>query len=150
MMADEEKGTSLSEEEEWDDWGDDWEDWDESDTESDGNAFAPAFKFFSVGRKLMLAGLGAVAIVAEEAGGVLGVLIERGELAEMDAAKLVNPASEKGDDLEPGDLSSDKGPETLLEESVEAILAKLNVPTKRDIEELSRKVDELNRRIAAL
>jgi len=150
MMADEEKGTSLSEEEEWDDWGDDWEDWDESDTESDGNAFAPAFKFFSMGRKLMLAGLGAVAIVAEEAGGVLGVLIERGELAEMDAAELVNPASEEGDDLEPGDLSSDKGPETLLEESVEAILAKLNVPTKRDIEELSRKVDELNRRIAAL
>lgn len=146
MMADEERETSLSEEEEWDDW----EDWDESDTESDGNAFAPAIKLFSVGRKLMLASLGVAVITAEEAGDFLNRLIERGELAEMDAAKLVNPASEEGDDLEPGDLSSDNGPETLLEESVEAILAKLNVPTKRDIEELSRKVDELNRRIAAL
>jgi polyhydroxyalkanoate synthesis regulator phasin len=113
-------------------------------------AFSSAIKVFSVGRKLMLASLGAVAITAEEAGGFLGRLIERGELAEMDAAKLVNITPEEGDKLEPGGLSNDKGPETLLEESVEAILARLNVPTRRDIEELTRKVDELNRKIAML
>ncbi len=146
-MADEEKETSLSEEEEWDDWDDDW---DESEAESGGGALVPAIKLFSVGRKLMLVGLGAVAIAAEEAGGFLNTLIERGELAEEDAGKLVNRAPEEEDALEPGDLSGDKGPETLLEESVEAILARLNVPTRRDIEELTRKVDELNRRIAAL
>ena len=155
MMADEEKKTTLSDDEEWedwdDDWGDDWDDdWDESDEESGAGAFAPAVKLFSLGRKVMLAGLGVIAITAEEAGSVLNTLIERGELAGEDAAKLVNLSPEGGDELEQGDLSGDKSPETRLEESVEAILARLNVPTKRDIEELTRKVDELNRKIAEL
>ena len=109
---------------------------------------------YSLGRKLVLAWLGAAAMTADEAGGILNKLVERGELAESDVVQLLGDApTEHGEgEVESPQPIRELKPKTgaPLEESVEAILADLNVPTKHDIDELSGKIDELNRKISEL
>jgi poly(hydroxyalkanoate) granule-associated protein len=45
--------------------------------------------FFAMARKVLLAGMGALALTQEEAEKFVGKLVERGEIAEQDGKKLV-------------------------------------------------------------
>ena len=109
---------------------------------------------YSLGRKLVLAWLGAAAMTADEAGGILNKLVERGELAESDVVQLLGDSpTEHGEGAVEStptirELNTKTG--APLEESVEAILAELDVPTKQDIDELSSKIDALTRKISEL
>lgn len=109
---------------------------------------------YSLGRKVVLASVGAAAMTADEAGGILNKLIERGELAESDVVQLLGDAPTEHGSVEVESPQTLKGLNTktgaALEERVEAILAKLNVPSKDDIDELSKKIAELNRKISEL
>jgi len=117
-------------------------------------AIVQSSNVYTLGRKVVLAGVGVAAITADEAGGLLSKLIERGELAESDVTNLLggSPPESGEDTVASPQLVKDMTKKTgaALEESVEVILAKLNVPTKNDIDDLSHKIAELNRKISEL
>ena len=105
-------------------------------------------------RKVLLASLGSVALTADEAGELFTRLVERGEIAESDAQKIINDLRTQGRKREEeasqarDEISKKAG--IALEDSVETILNRLNVPNKAEIEELSRKIGLLNEKVTIL
>jgi poly(hydroxyalkanoate) granule-associated protein len=109
---------------------------------------------FLAARRVLLASLGAVAIGLEEGNEFIERLVERGEVAEADLTRLVNETIERSNQREA--RASEERKSTVdkaamaIADSVEVILSRLNVPTKTDIEELSRKINYLNEKVMAL
>jgi len=105
-------------------------------------------------RKVLLASIGSVALTADEAGDVFTRLVERGEIAEADAQKIVTDLRTQGRKREEEaskareDITKKAG--IALEDSVETILNRLNVPNKNEIEELSRKIGLLSEKVSTL
>jgi len=105
-------------------------------------------------RKVLLASLGSVALTADEAGELFTRLVERGEIAESDAQKIITDLRTQGRKREEeasqarDEISKKAG--IALEDSVETILNRLNVPNKAEIEELSRKIGLLNEKVTIL
>ena len=98
-------------------------------------------------RRLMLAAVGAVAMTRDEMEQFVERLVDRGELAERDAKKLVNDvmARRKQDVEEAADEA-----EARVESRLEHVLNRMNIPTKRDIDELSDKIALLSARVEEL
>lgn len=110
----------------------------------------PSVQVFEVVRKLMLAGIGAFALSREEAEAFLNRLVERGELAQ----KLFDEAMER---FRKTALPQTDQVQTNLnnltaqvETSFEQFLNRLNIPSKRDIDELSAKIAQLAVRVEEL
>jgi poly(hydroxyalkanoate) granule-associated protein len=105
-------------------------------------------------RKVLLASIGGVALTADEAGELFTRLVERGEIAETDAQKIVSDLRTQGRKREEeaskarGEINKKAG--IALEDSVETILNRLNVPNKNEIEELSRKIGLLSEKVSNL
>lgn len=105
-------------------------------------------------RKVLLASIGGVALTADEAGDLFTRLVERGEIAEVDAQKIVADLRTQGRKREEEatkvreDMTKKAG--IALEDSVETILSRLNVPNKNEIEELSRKIGLLSEKVSNL
>jgi polyhydroxyalkanoate synthesis regulator phasin len=91
-------------------------------------------------RRIVLAGIGAVALAQDEVEHFINKLVERGELAEKDARKLIKEVTEK----------RTKGAEKQMEQRFEGILEHLNIPSKTDIDELSEKIAALSSKVEAL
>ncbi len=105
-------------------------------------------------RRVLLSSLGAVALTVEEASDLMAKLVERGELAEADMQKIMSDlraqSAEREADAAKAREELAKKAGTTLEDSVETILTRLNVPNKHDIDELSRKISNLNEKVSAL
>jgi poly(hydroxyalkanoate) granule-associated protein len=105
-------------------------------------------------RKVLLAGVGAVALTKDEVEDFVGKLVERGEIAQEDGRKLVRDvwARRRTDTEKVGEQVGDQfvKAEAVLDERVEGILTRLNVPTKTDIDTLSRKISDLSAKVDAL
>ena len=105
-------------------------------------------------RKVLLASVGSMALTADEASELFTRLVERGEIAESDAQKIVAELRSQGRKREEEasqareEISKKAG--IALEDSVETILNRLNVPNKAEIEELSRKIGLLNEKVTIL
>lgn len=110
----------------------------------EGNAF------LTMVRRIVLAGIGAVAVAQEEAEEFVHKLVERGEIAEKDGRKLLNDISERRKKAQDG--VQDRAQTTIdgLDSRMEGLLDRLNVPTKSDIEALSEKVALLAEKVDAL
>jgi poly(hydroxyalkanoate) granule-associated protein len=93
-----------------------------------------------ISRRVLLAGIGAVALAQDEVEEFVNKLVERGEIAEKDGRKLVREVMDKR--KKEGDKAEDE-----LGKRVESILDRLNVPSKADIEELSQKIAALTKKI---
>ncbi|WP_298821419.1 phasin family protein [Chloroflexus sp.] len=114
----------------------------------------PSVQVFEIVRKLMLAGIGAFALSREEAEAFLNRLVERGELAQKDAQKLFEEAAERfrktampqADQVQANlnNLTAQ------VETGFEQFLNRLNIPSKRDIDELSAKIAQLAARVEEL
>lgn len=91
-------------------------------------------------RKMLLAGMGAVALTQEEVEKFVTKLVDRGEIAEKDGKKLVGDVMEKR-------RRQAKKAEVELDKRVEEILGRMSVPTKADIEALSAKITALTKKI---
>jgi len=87
-------------------------------------------------RKIMLASIGAVALAQEELEDFVNRLVERGEIAEKDARKLIRDMRERR-------KKEAVKAEEVLEKQVEQILSRMNIPTKSDVEALSAKISAL-------
>ncbi len=98
---------------------------------------------FEASRKVLLAGIGAVALAQDEIEDFIGKLVERGEIAEQDGKRLFSEIMDK----------RKKGTEKAEEEftkRVEEILDRMNVPTKDDINKLGQKITNLTKKVDEL
>lgn len=109
---------------------------------------------YLMARKALMASLGAMAMTFEEANEFVDKLVERGEMAEADVQKLLSDLRAQSNEREKvvGEARKTMVNKAgmALEESVEVILNRLNVPSKTDIEELSKKIGALNQKVSAL
>lgn len=123
-------------------------------------AIVQTANLYLMARKTLLATLGAAALTVEQASAIIDKLAERGEVVEADLQKWAAELETHPAAAAPSRNSSTDRPtgagQTMsmagkaLEESIEVILGRLNVPTKSDIETLSRKVTLLNEKVNAL
>jgi poly(hydroxyalkanoate) granule-associated protein len=97
-------------------------------------------------RKLLLASVGVVALTRDEVESFVNKLVERGELAQKDAEKLLKEMQARVRESRP---QVQKVGER-VEQSVEEFLNRLSIPSKRDIDELSDKIAQLSARVDEL
>lgn len=105
--------------------------------ERDGNPFIEAV------RKVLLASIGAFALAQEEVEDFVNRLIERGEIAEKDGRKLVSEIMEKR--KKRSDMAEDE-----VNKRIDSVLQRMNVPTKADIDSLSKKINDLSKKVDEL
>lgn len=98
-------------------------------------------------RRVLMASIGAFVLAQEEVEDFLGRLVDRGELADADARRLLN-------DVVDGRVrivtDGTRRAEGELDKRVETILTRLNMPSKSDIDALSDRVTELNQKVDEL
>jgi poly(hydroxyalkanoate) granule-associated protein len=97
-------------------------------------------------RRLLMASLGAVALTLDEVEHFVGKLVERGELAQRDGEKLLHEFQDRMHVQRP---SGEKVGER-VEQGMEEFLNRLNIPSKRDIDDLSAKIAQLSARVEEL
>lgn len=106
--------------------------------------------FLDMVRRLMLAGVGALALNRDEAEQFLNQLVERGELAQKDAQKLIEEAAERLRENAPAATQVQQGLHAIgaqLEAGLEQFLSTISVPSRRDIDELSAQIAQLAARV---
>lgn len=94
-------------------------------------------------RRVLLASIGAVALTKDEIAEFVEKLVARGEIAEQEARKLIAEISEKR-------KKKAEESQEMAAERIRKVLDKMDIPTRADLEELSRKVEALARKIEAL
>lgn len=114
----------------------------------------PTTQVVDVVRKLILAGVGAFALSRDEAEQFLNRLVERGELAQKDATRLIEETMDKvRKTAQPPAVQLPNNVANIgsqVETSLEQFLNRLNIPSKRDIDELSAKIAQLAARVEEL
>lgn len=93
---------------------------------------------FESSRRVLLAGIGAIALAQDEIQDFVDKLVERGEIAEKDGRKLMREVMEKR-------KKSTRQAE--MNKHYQDFLERLNVPTKSDIESLSEKIAALSKKV---
>ena len=103
--------------------------------------------------KVLLAGIGAAALAQEEIEDFVNRLVERGEIAEADGKKMMKDVIEKRKQMvkmpaklavQPKKITSD------IEKRIEDLMAKMNIPTKDEIDALSAKITVLTKKVDEL
>jgi len=116
--------------------------------------FNGSAQMFEVMRKLMLAGVGALALSRDEAEEFINRLVERGELAQKDAQHLIDETVERiRKTTQPQINPIQNGVANIsnqVETNLEQFLNRLNIPSKRDIDDLSTKIAHLAGRVDEL
>jgi len=111
-------------------------------------------QMFEVMRKLILAGVGALALSRDEAEEFINRLVERGEIAQKDAQHLIDESVERiRKTAMPQTNQLQSGVATIstqVETNLEHFLNRLNIPSKRDIDDLSAKIAHLAGRVEEL
>jgi poly(hydroxyalkanoate) granule-associated protein len=100
-----------------------------------------------IARKVLLAGIGAVVLAQEEIEEFVNKLVERGEIAEKDGRRLMKDVIERRK-KKAEEVRSDT--EEQFEQRMEEILTRMNIPSKSDIDDLSKKVTALSRKVDQL
>ena len=98
-------------------------------------------------RKILLAGIGAIALSQEEVEKIVNKLIERGEIAEKDGRKLIKDLMQKRRKKDEDTLA---GAEDEVESRMEGVMARMNIASKSDIDALSDKISALNDKLDEL
>jgi polyhydroxyalkanoate synthesis regulator phasin len=93
-------------------------------------------------RLILLAGVGAVSLAQDEINNFLDRLVERGEMAETDAKKLVREVMDRREKLE-------RERREQMRETRQAGAAE-RVATRSDIESLNARIAELTRQVEEL
>ncbi len=98
-------------------------------------------------RRAMLASVGAFSLAQDEAEKFINKLVEKGEIAEKDGRSLL---MELAENRKKRAKESSKRVSDEMEKRMESLLNRMNIPTRSDIEQLSKKVAELTKKIDAL
>jgi len=89
-------------------------------------------------KKTILAGLGVLSLTREKAEEITKDLIKRGEVAKTEEAKFVKDLMERAE-------KSRVEVEKKIEKVAKKTLLKLNIPTRKEMNELKTKVDKLSK-----
>jgi poly(hydroxyalkanoate) granule-associated protein len=90
--------------------------------------------------KLILASIGAIALTQEELEKFIHKLIERGEIAEKEGKKLMDEVLNR--------RKKDIGEaENEVTRRLSDLLKSMNIPTKSDVDNLNKKIAELNKKL---
>lgn len=103
--------------------------------------------------KVLLAGIGVVALAQDEIEDFINRLVERGQIAEADGKKMLKDVLEKRKSVlekAAGTVESPKRSVDETERRVADVLAKMNVPSKEEIEALSAKITVLTKKVEEL
>src|SRR5215216_3680999 len=103
--------------------------------------------FVELLRKVVLAGVGAVAMSRDETEQLVSKLVERGELAQKDAEKLLRDVQARLRQSRPDVQEQAEKVTGRAQQGMEEFLNRLNIPSKRDIEDLSAKIAQLAARV---
>ena len=99
--------------------------------------------FYDVARRMMLAGIGAIALRHDEIEEFIDKLVERGEIARKDGEDLVKEMKERYKKYHPDE-------ESHAHKRMAEFMERFSVPTKNDFEELNQKLSDLEKKIDAL
>ncbi|HOV83902.1 MAG TPA: phasin family protein [Paludibacteraceae bacterium] len=88
-------------------------------------------------KNAVLAGIGLISLTREKAEEFAKELIKKGELSENEKAKFIKDVLEQSE-------KSKTEIEEKIEKTVETVMAKMNIPSKKEFEELKKKVEELS------
>lgn len=98
---------------------------------------------FEAARKVLLAGIGAIALAQDEIEEFVNRLVERGEIAEQDGKKLIRELKDKR--KKEAQQFQDE-----VTKRVEETLLQMNIPSKEDIKSLSEKIATLSKKVDEL
>ena len=101
-------------------------------------------------RRVLMAGVGAVALAQDEIDEFVNKLVERGEIAEKDGRNLLNDIRERRQKAQEEAAARAESVSEGVDKRMEALLDRLNIPTKSDIDTLSEKVTLLAEKVDAL
>jgi poly(hydroxyalkanoate) granule-associated protein len=120
---------------------------------------------YKAARSLLLASIGALALTKEEIETLVNRLVEKGEITEKEGRKLIEEITARtkethkdvtekvskkvGEPIGKKDELMEKMEEAFTQR-VQAILNSMNIPSKSDIEELTKKIDKLARKVSEL
>ncbi|MCK5213941.1 MAG: phasin family protein [Candidatus Omnitrophica bacterium] len=91
-------------------------------------------------KSLLNLGLGALIMTKEKAEEVVNELVKKGEVGQEEGKELINELIEKG-------AKSKKEIEDQIEEKVKGVVEKLDLSTKKDMEELKSEIEELKKQL---
>lgn len=97
-------------------------------------------------RTVLLATMGSVALGKEEIESIINRLVEKGEIAEKDGRELLSDLFEQ----RKKEVSKMESRIPSIDQHVESILNRMNVPSKSDVESLSRKISTLSKKVDEL
>lgn len=103
--------------------------------------------------RVLLAGIGAVALAQDEIEDFINRLVERGQIAESDGKKMLKDVLEKRKSVLAKTAELVEAPKQAandIEKHVEDTMARMNIPTKDEIEALSAKITALTRKVDEL
>jgi poly(hydroxyalkanoate) granule-associated protein len=103
--------------------------------------------FLDAAHKVLLASIGVVVITQEEVEKFVARLVERGEIAEKDGRKMIKDVMERRK-KQAEEVRS--GTEEKVDKRLDEMLARLNVPTRDDIDALSKQIATLTRKVNAI
>lgn len=93
-----------------------------------------------ISRKLLLAGIGAAVLTKERIEGIVRELIKQGEISKEEGIKLVKEVLQKGEEIQ-------KTLEAKIEVGINKAMERLNVPTRKEIQELRKKLEKLIKKV---
>jgi poly(hydroxyalkanoate) granule-associated protein len=108
-----------------------------------GKKKSEKWTWFDILRTPILASVGAFSIAEEGIEKFVRDLVERGETSEKEGKKIV-------DDFRKRTRTNRKDFENNVDDRIERMLKNFRLPTKKDIDTLSRKIDKLERRVQSL
>jgi poly(hydroxyalkanoate) granule-associated protein len=111
--------------------------------EAEKNGSEERKRLLEAARKVLLAGIGAVALAQDEVEDFVEKLVDRGEIAEKDGRKLIREVIDRRK------KNAEKA-EDEIGSRVEEVLTRMKVPTKSDIESLSNKIAALSEKLEEL
>ena len=91
-------------------------------------------------KKTYYMGLGAIASIQDKAEEIANQLIEKGELKENEKPEFIKDLIEEGEKFK-------SNIDEKIQSAVDTAIKKLNIPTKDDIDEINKKIDELMNKI---
>lgn len=100
-------------------------------------------RLFEAARKVLLAGIGVMALAQDEIEDFVTRMVERGEIAEQEGKKLVREMIDKRKQYR-------QQAEEEITKRIEKALDRMNMPTKADIDALSEKVAALSNKVDEL
>jgi poly(hydroxyalkanoate) granule-associated protein len=98
-------------------------------------------------RRVLMAGIGVVALTQEQIEDFVGKLVERGEIADGDARKLIADVVERRKQVM---QEGTRKAEEEFDKRIEGLLSRMNIPSKAEIDSLSDKISDLSRKVDEL